>query len=77
MDIDDEKKKKYLDLIKEIKKEDDKKTREFLFHQLVKIVNKTGKAFDWSAITKSNYSQEPFETGVIIHQAGNIKVVKE
>ena len=32
--------------------------------KLVKIVNKTGKAFDWSAITKSNYSQEPFETGV-------------
>ena len=42
IDIDDEKKKKYLDLIKEIKKEDDQKTREFLFHQLVKVVNKEG-----------------------------------
>ena len=42
MDIDDDKKKKYLDLIQEIKKEDDVKTREFLFHQLVKIINKEG-----------------------------------
>lgn len=42
MDIEEEKKKKYLDLIQEIKKEDDEKTREFLFHQLVKIVNKEG-----------------------------------
>ena len=42
IDIDVEKKKKYLELIKEIKKEDDEKTREFLFHQLVKIVNKEG-----------------------------------
>ncbi len=42
LDIEDEKKKKYLNLIKEIKKEEDSKTREFLFHQLVKIVNKEG-----------------------------------
>lgn len=42
LDIEEEKKKKYLNLIKEIKKEEDSKTREFLFHQLVKIVNKEG-----------------------------------
>lgn len=42
MDIEDDKKEKYFELIGEIKKEEDPKTREFLFHNLAKIINKEG-----------------------------------
>ena len=42
MDIEDSKKDKYFELIDEIKKEKDEKTREFLFHNLAKIINKEG-----------------------------------
>lgn len=42
MDIEESKKQKYLDLIDEIKKEKNEKTREFLFKQLINIINKEG-----------------------------------
>ena len=42
MDIDEDKKKKYLHLIAEIQKEKDEKTKRFLFHQLANIINKEG-----------------------------------
>lgn len=42
MDIEEDKKKKYLHLIDEIQKENDEKTKRFLFHQLANIINKEG-----------------------------------
>lgn len=42
---------------------------------LVKIVNPTGRSFDWSSITGSNTANQIFVTGTIIHQDGNIEVV--
>ena len=41
---------------------------------LVKIINKTGKSFDWRSITAGNYEAN-FVTGTIRHQYGNITVV--
>ena len=41
---------------------------------LVKIINKTGKSFDWRSITAGNYEAN-FVTGTIRHQYGNINVV--
>ena len=41
---------------------------------LVKIINKTGKGFDWRSITAGNYEAN-FVTGTIRHQYGNITVV--
>lgn len=41
---------------------------------LVKIINKTGRSFDWKSITESNYDAN-FVTGIIRHQYGNINVV--
>ena len=43
---------------------------------LIKIVNKTGKSFNWKSITGSEYAAT-FETGTIKHQFGDIKVTKE
>ena len=42
MDIEEEKRDKYFELIDEIKKEKDEHTRQFLFRQLAKIINKEG-----------------------------------
>ena len=39
MDINEDKKKKYLKLIEEIQAEKEEATRDFLFHQLAKIIN--------------------------------------
>lgn len=41
---------------------------------LKKIVNKTGRSFNWKSITASTEANT-FVTGTIIHQAGNIEVV--
>ena len=41
---------------------------------LVKIINKTGKSFDWRSITAGNYEAN-FTIGTIRHQYGNIIVV--
>ncbi len=44
---------------------------------LVTIVNKTGKEFDWYALTGSNKtSPGKFVTGEVKHQSGNIKIVE-
>ena len=43
---------------------------------LTKIINKTGKSFDWKAIT-TGPSDATFETGIIENWYGNIEVVKE
>lgn len=43
---------------------------------LVTIVNKTGRDFDWYALTGSNRtSPGAFDTGVVQHQSGNIEIV--
>lgn len=43
---------------------------------LTKIINKTGKEFDWYALTGSNKTNPgKFVTGVVQHQSGNIEVV--
>ena len=44
------------------------------FNMLTKIINKTGRSFDWKSITGSNYEAN-FVTGTIRHQYGNINVV--
>lgn len=45
---------------------------------LVTIVNKTGKEWAWNKITSSSTStNNTFETGTIIHEAGNITVTSE
>ena len=41
------------------------------FNMMTKIVNKTGKSFDWGSITYSRYSSN-IATGTIKHQYGNI-----
>lgn len=42
---------------------------------LVKIVNKTGKAFDWYTLTGSTHTNPgPFVTGTVSHQSGNIQI---
>lgn len=43
---------------------------------LTKIINKTGRSFDWKAITGSVYDAS-FVAGTIKHQYGNITVVSE
>ena len=43
---------------------------------LTTIINKTGKSFDWSKITGSNYANQVFETGTINHDNGAIEVTK-
>ena len=40
---------------------------------LTKIINKTGKSFNWASIT-GGYTADPFVTGTIKHSAGNITV---
>ncbi len=45
--------------------------------KFTKIINKTGKAFDWGAITSSTTKPQSFETGTVTHQAGSIQVVSE
>lgn len=43
---------------------------------LVKIVNKTGREFDWYKLTGSQKTNPgPFEVGVVQHQSGNIEIV--
>ncbi len=45
---------------------------------LVTIVNKTGKSFNWATLTASSYTtNNTFVTGTIKHEAGNIEVVSE
>ena len=44
------------------------------YNMLTKIINKTGRSFDWKSITGSNYEAN-FVTGTIRHQYGNINVV--
>ena len=44
------------------------------YNMLTKIINKTGRSFDWKKITGSNYEAN-FVTGTIRHQYGNINVV--
>ena len=43
---------------------------------LVTIVNKTGREFDWYALTGSNKTNPgKFVTGEVKHQSGNIQIV--
>ncbi|MBQ4570413.1 MAG: leucine-rich repeat domain-containing protein, partial [Bacilli bacterium] len=45
---------------------------------LVTIVNKTGKSFNWATLTASSYTtNNTFVTGTIKHEAGNIEVISE
>ena len=46
---------------------------------LTKIVNKTGRAFDWYQLLGSTYSKErqPFVTGIVEHQAGNVTITDQ
>lgn len=44
-------------------------------YQMTKIINKTGRSFDWRAIT-NDPSPATFETGTIENWYGNIEVVK-
>ena len=43
---------------------------------LTSIINKSGRSFDWTNITKSTTANQVFETGTITHQYGNITVTK-
>lgn len=44
---------------------------------LVTIINKTGKEFNWYQITGSTYtSPGKFKTGTVKHQAGNIEIIE-
>ena len=43
---------------------------------MTSIINKTGRSFDWTDITKSTTANQVFETGTITHQYGNITVTK-
>ena len=40
------------------------------------VVNKTGRAFNWSKLTGSVYqTDETFVTGELRHQSGNVTIV--
>ena len=42
---------------------------------LVKIINNTGKEWNWTSFTGAQIANQKFKTGTIEHQAGNIEVV--
>jgi hypothetical protein len=43
--------------------------------KLVKIINKTGKAFNWYKITGSSHENPGnFKTGTVSHQSGDIEI---
>ena len=45
---------------------------------LTKIINKTGKSFDWGAILNSSSSEEyTFAFGTVVNSAGNVEIVSE
>ena len=43
---------------------------------LIKIINKTGKSFDWGYIV-NNSSGYNFVTGTVVNDNGNVEVVSE
>ena len=46
--------------------------------KLTKIINKTGKSFDWGAILNSSSSEEyTFAFGTVVNSAGNVEIVSE
>ena len=46
--------------------------------KLTKIINKTGKSFDWGAIINSSSSEEyTFAFGTVVNSAGNVEIVSE
>ena len=45
---------------------------------LTKIINKTGRSFDWNAIIKGvDYSSESFVTGTVETEYGNVQITAE
>ncbi len=43
---------------------------------LTKIINKTGKSFDWGSIVNDSYGYN-FVTGTVVNSYGNVEVVSE
>ncbi len=45
---------------------------------LTKIINQTGKAFDWGQIVNGSYSttEYNFETGTVVNSDGNVEITK-
>ena len=43
---------------------------------LTKIINKTGKSFDWGSIVNDSYGYN-FVTGTVVNSNGNVEVVSE
>ena len=43
---------------------------------LTKIINKTGKSFDWGSIVNGSYGYN-FITGTVVNDNGNVEVVSE
>ena len=45
---------------------------------LTKIINKTGKSFDWGIIVNGSYSTDyTFITGTVVNNTGNVEIVSE
>ena len=44
---------------------------------LTKIINKTGKSFNWKDIVGSTSSSATFITGTVVNNLGNVEVVSE
>jgi len=45
------------------------------YNKLETIINRTGREFNWSNITRSNTYNQVFEVGTIVHQNGDINVM--
>ena len=43
---------------------------------LTKIINKTGKSFDWGSIVNDSYGYN-FVTGTVVNNTGNVEIVSE